>query len=240
MKSLTRGMVPSYADRVRRLAPAALLGYWPLWEPSGATCHDESGAGRHGSYTNVTPLAAGIGDGRTCHSWPGTTAYASIYSASLNSAFNGQEFSVALWARASGSGVWTDGVARQYVRLLVDGNNVLFLRKDTTSNQSRFRYNASGTIDDVITTALGGRTDWFHIAATVSKAADQFKAYIDGAQAGSTQTGLGTWAGSLSSTGCLVGAGTTGAEFWSGTIAHVAIWSGALTADAIKELARKP
>jgi hypothetical protein len=56
------------------------------------------------------------------------------------------------------------------------------------------------------------------------------RAYINGAQVGTTQTSLGTWSGALDSAQtCIGAANTTPASVHSGWLAHPAIWNVALT-----------
>jgi hypothetical protein len=79
-------------------------------------------------------------------------------------------------------------------------------------------------------------TDWFLLLLTVSKAADQLKFWkrspLDGArgmQIGTTQTGLGTWAGTLASTLCVLGAQvTTPTQVHSGWLLGGALWTKAI------------
>jgi len=55
-----------------------------------------------------------------------------------------------------------------------------------------------------------------------------------------TQTGLGVWAGSLTDNdGCMIGSddGAAPSDVWSGYLAHVALWSSALSAATITTLA---
>jgi hypothetical protein len=65
-----------------------------MTEPAGAISIDQSNNGRNGAYTGVTLGATGIGDGRTSATFDGATSYNNIYSAALNTAWNGAEWSV--------------------------------------------------------------------------------------------------------------------------------------------------
>lgn len=230
-----------YTNKVIALAPIA---YWPMAEASGTVALDASGNARNGAYTGVTLGNVGIGDGRTAAGFDGATSYNNVYSASLNGAFTPGEFTVALWGKVSAAGVWTDGILRRLIRLRADANNDIALSKNSTNGQLIAGYTAGGTgkFVTVSTTTLG----WFFLALTVSKSGDAMKAYYADAgtpfaQAGATQTGLGTWAGALASTTTIVGAAvTTPSNVWSGNMAHVPLWSTPLSAAQIATLATVP
>ncbi|MEK9158316.1 MAG: LamG domain-containing protein, partial [Patescibacteria group bacterium] len=69
---------------------------------------------------------------------------------------------------------WSDGVGNIYIR---------------------GQYAAGGTQDFVNTSLVTDDNTTHFLAQTWSKAADQFKFYVDGVQAGTTQTTLGTFSG---------------------------------------------
>ena len=228
-----------YYQRVRSVETSSLIGYWPLWEPSGAVAEDLSPEKNNGAYTAVTLRAAGIGDGRTAGSFDGSTSYCNIYSAGLNTDFNGQEFTVLLWARVNAASVWTDASDRRLITLMVDSNNLISIRKTATANQLLWFYKAGGVQFGPASTAYA-TTDWLVLAMTASKSGDQFKIFAQGAQVGSTSTGLGLWSGSLLSTQALIGAySTTPDQLWHGSIAHVALWKKALSPAQIQFLSRR-
>lgn len=225
----------TYTQKVQALGPIA---YWPMAEPSGSVALDESGNGRTGAYTAVTLGAAGIGDGRTAASFNGATSFNNVYTPSLAAAFGAAEGTLAGWMQASGAGFWSDTVTtRRMAYFLADTNNRVYLQKTTTPNQLTAVYIAGGT-NKSINFATGAPLAFFHFALTWSKAADQFKFYIAGAQVGSTATGLGTWAGALSSTNATIGCGGIGPfNVHDGSLAHVAVWNTPLSAAQVATLA---
>lgn len=230
----------AYTQKVKIVAGANLIAYWPLAEASGTTIVDESGNARNGTYTAVTLGAAGIGDARSAASLDGSTSWGNLFSSSLQSAFGSAEGAAACWFRVSGSGIWTDSTIRRFLTLQVDGNNRVLLQRSSGNNQISASYVAGGTTKSVTATTTG-ETTWLHLAMTWSKSADQMKVYVGGAQSGSTQTGLGTWSGSLLSTTTLLGAATqVPANVWSGTLAHVVLMDAAASAAQIAALARVP
>ncbi len=232
--------VQAYTNKVKALAAANLIAYWPQAEASGTTALDESGNGRTGAYTGVTLGATGIGDGRTAATYvAASSGRCNVYSASLNGAFNTAEGTIAGWFQVSAAGVWTDATNRYFIHLFADASNLVYIRRQTTNNQIAYVYIAGGTSKSFAATL--SPTAWFHLALTWSKSADQMKGYVNGAQVGATQTGLGVWSGALASTNCLIGAqSTAGSGPWSGNGAHVAVWSTPLTAPQIAALAVVP
>jgi hypothetical protein len=63
---------------------------------------------------------------------------------------------------------------------------------------------------------------------------------VNGVQSGSTATGLGDWAGSLSANNTLIGAqNKSPSVVWNGWIAHAALWAAALSDAEIAYLAKR-
>lgn len=225
-----------YSDLVKATFGASLLAYWPLWEPSGTTATDISGNGRDGVYTGVTLGQTGIGDGRTAASLDGTTSYTNVYSTSLRDAFSAAAGTVMVWAKASGAGVWTDGIERRIINLSVNSSNRVYITKNTASNSLTLLYAAGGTAKSRTLTISS--IEWNCFVITWDKAADEVKAYLNGVQQGATLTALGTWAGVLASTTTVIGASaTTPTLLWSGSEAHVTLGNRALTAAEVAVLA---
>lgn len=227
----------AYTNKVKALSPIA---YWPLAESSGTIIVDESGNGRNGTYTGVDLGQTGIGDGRTCPLFDGVNDVGNVFSASLQGAFNGSEGTIALWAKVSGSGVWTDAATRWCAIFRVDGNNLVGIQRSTTNNRLQVTYIAGATNKTITKDSLT-TTNWMHVAITWSKAADQVIMYFGGVQNGATLTVLGTWAGSLATTATNIGARfTTPDQIWDGYLAHVALWTTPLNSTQIASLAVVP
>lgn len=222
-----------YYKRLMRIAPASsLVAYWPLWDQVGRPYAQElaARAQRPGTPANVTFGVTGVGDGRTAARFNGTSSKINAYSGSLHDLMNFGEVTIIALGKVSGSGVWTDGELRKVVFFGADSSdNYIFIGKGSSDNSLVWRYEAGATIKQIAVETFTD-TDWMSLAITVGVAADELIAYKDGAQIGSTQTGLGTFAGSLASTVALVGAlNTTPVQVWDGDIAHVAIWRKVLT-----------
>ena len=208
-----------------------LIFYAPLWEPSGTQITDLA-AGRHGVYGGATPPTlgvAGIGDGRTAASFPGATAFGNIYSAGLAGAFSGAEGTVLAWAQVSAAGVWTDGANRYLAYLAVNTNNYVSLQRLSTDGSLRFIRKAGGTFNAPTDPSGLSTTGWMALTLTWSESANKVIAYYNGV-ATSAGVAAATWAGSLGATGCIVGAQSlVPVLVWSGAIAHLALWSKALS-----------
>lgn len=131
----------------------------------------------------------------------------------------------------SGIGVWTDGISRILFELGADAINRVFLTKNSGNNLLSTIHVSGGTTKqtDISTSTL----NYFTLALTWDKVADQAKAYFNGIQRGPTLTGLGVWAGSLSSSFSAIADFTSAgsANSHSGLEAHVAAWNEVLSAD---------
>lgn len=182
-------------------------------------------------------LVAPLGGHLTkAYTFDGSNDALNTYSTDLNGVFSPTEGTLIVWAKVSGSGVWSDSTTRYLARLTADTSNEINLVKLSTPNNSiRLGYEAgvgSQTIDTTLST-----TDWFQVAATWSKSSDEVKLYVNGSQVGTTQTGLGTWVGNLASTTTAIGAnGSAGGLPWSGMINDVRLYSQVLTSAQILTL----
>lgn len=231
------GYLPSvYESKVIAMGPIA---FWPLDEASGATAFDRSGNGRNATYTNVTLGATGIGDGGTAASFNGTTAFTNIYSAAFQAAFNQQELSISFWINITPA-VWTDATLRAALRIRKAGAlDRIDIYKNTPNNEFDVTYVANGVTKNVVFTFGASPTRYIHACATVSLSGDALKFYINGAQVGTTQSGLGTWtATTLDTNQCIVGAlSGVPSNATSGLIAQVAIWNRPLSPAEVASLA---
>lgn len=216
-------------DYSKRVLDTGPIAFWPLWEASGSVAQDISGKGRDGAYTGPTLGQQGIGDGNTCPLFDGTNDRTNIHSASFAAAFDGAQGTLAIWARVSGAGVWTDSTERRTISLTADSSNYISLERYTSNNLLLLIYRAGATTKQVAISPIS-TTDWMSLILTWNKTADQVIGYYNGIQHGTIKTGLGTWAGALSSTQCCIGAQSTAADQpWDGWLALVPAWDRALT-----------
>lgn len=226
------GQRDDYAARVLRTRPEALIGYWPLDEPVGSTvAHDLSWRRHNGVYVATTLGREGIGDGRTCAQFDGSTSYVNIYSAALASAFNGARGTLITWMRISAAGVWP-GTARRGTILRTDANNRVLTGKAVGNLSWAYIANAASSVATLITT----RMDWFCETVTWSASDGVARFYLDG-NPYSRSANPCAWVGALNAAFCCIGAGqTTPIEVWSGWLAHSALWTEALSPAEIYEL----
>ncbi len=223
-----------YYRRVLAMHRAALVLYLPLWEASGGTALNlEGNTARNATYVNVTLGCPGIGDGKTSPRFQ--SGYVHALTTALQTAFNGSEGTLLLWAKVQDASVWCDATNRSLVYFAVDSNNYLDVAKLTTENTLRFRYKSGGALKTI--THNLSPTHFFCVALTWSAQQDRVSAYLQGVQVGTTLSNLGTWAGSLAH--ALLGASsTTPATPWAGYLAHVALWSSPLSVAQILWLSR--
>jgi hypothetical protein len=228
-------LATQYRAKVLALSP---LAYWPLDELSGSTADNAQGtAARDGSYSGVTlNSTAGPGALNRAGLWDGANDHCDIYSASLAGAFNGDEGTLSVWFKVSAAGVWTDGTTRYFAYIGVDANNYVYMRKNSGNNAYRVEYKAGGTAKAIA--VVYSATSWTHLGLTWSAATDEVKLYQNGTKTGATGSSLGTWAGSPASTTTLIGAfNITPTSVMDGYLAHVALWSSALTGPQMASLA---
>lgn len=228
------------------------IAHWQFDECQGSTAHDASGNGNDGT---INPGASGNTAVGTCNSgtstemwnngttgkfnasldFDGTNDYVNIYSSALNTAFDPKHGSISLFAKVASSGNWTDSTVRDLINLRSDISNYIRIGKSNTNNSLGFLYSAGGTIDTLFTSG-NSDTDWMHIVMTWDKDNDLISYYLNGTLIGTDNT-LGTWSGSLSSSGTTIGSYSTAPiTMWDGQIDDVQIFNYALSADQVKQL----
>jgi len=229
------GKRDDYLWRIRSVRPGNLIGLWALDELNGGIAHDLSGRGHNGTVIGADPAKQGIGDGRTCMWFDGSTDYVNIYSAALAATFNGAQGSLGTWGKTS-PGVWTDGAAHGLARLAADASaNTLQISKEITNNIIRVAYVAGNV--SMTWTSLLATSGFFNIFLTWDAVANKACAYLNGVQLGATKTGLGTWAGALSNIRCTLGAtSTVPTGVFAGWLGPTALWTCALSHEEIEYL----
>lgn len=220
------------AQRILAIKQSNLIGYWKLDETTGTTARDSSPTGANGSYAGTVTLnQGGIGDGSKAASFGGGRVSLATPIAALAAAFNPLKGTIFCWAKIANVGVWTDATSRFFFSLGADASNRVFLGKSNINNTLAASHRAGGTAKtfNPATSTL----NYFSMALTWDKVADQAKCYFGGIQNGATQNGLGVWVGTLFTTFTAIAdfdsAGSANAH--SGLEAHVAAWNEVLTAD---------
>ncbi len=230
----------SYSQKLLGIQPADLIAYWKLTEKSGTTAVNAEGtAARDGTYArNVTTMGTveGIGDGNTAPDFDGTNDEINVYSANLSDAFDGDEGSIAGFLKAADANVWTDDLSGIGLLLAKDGSNEVAFRH--WGNNTIQGVRKAGGVTSNIAKGSTSPTAWFHITLTWSKTADEVKAYFEGVQFGATATGLGAAFGTPLNDGfCYIGRNASGTARWIGALAHLAVWTKALTGAEVASLA---
>lgn len=219
--------------RILGTQAANLIGYWKLSEPSGATADDVSTTNADGTYSGTYTLAqTGIGDGLMSTLFDGTTGRVSLTTplTSIDTAIGDKsKGTMFAWVKVANVGVWSDATIRGIFHLGADASNRFFINKNNTSNEIAFSHRAGATVKTVTTTL--STTSFFSVGLTWDKVADEVKAYVNGAQVGTTQTALGVFAGTLASWfSAIADSSSAGSQPFSGYLAHVGVWKVALTA----------
>jgi len=222
----------SYYDKVLWYEPIA---FWPLNELSGSVAHDWSGNGLHGSITGCTLGQSGPG-GLGAFYFDGVNDYvgagASVLSALNGGLFNGDEGTLAVWARAYDATVWTDDAERAIGRLFVDDNNYIMLHRNVASNRPTWIHRRGGTYE--VGDKTTSTTAWFYTATTWSASGDIVQYRWNGAQMNANDTGLGTWAGDL--TKVYFGSSDGLSFYWKGWISCIVLFDYAMTTAQMDDL----
>lgn len=218
---------------------ANLIFFTPLGETSGTAADDVSATNADGAYAGTYTLdQTGIGDGSRSTLFAGGRVSLAANLAALSAVFSGDKGTALIWGKVSAAGVWTDGTARVLLNIGADAGNRIFINKSATNNQIDVSHRGGGTARNVnIATSTTG---FFVVGITWDRSgANEFKAYYNGTQSGSTQTALGTFTGSLaagfSAIGDLTSSGSVNS--FSGNLAHMALWKTPLTAGEMAALA---
>lgn len=179
-----------YFEKVR----SGLILYYLQNELAGTIANDDSPENNDGTYSNVTLNAIDSpvpGDRAPRYSNGFLTAFTPGFLAD----FNGQEGSIFLWIKMFDSSVWTDGLARRFLTLTVDGNNFIIMRKSSVNNRLEWFY-ISGGVSRIHTVSSLTTTDWFSMGMTFSLSGNLVEFIHHGIVINSNT--IGTWAGTLS------------------------------------------
>jgi hypothetical protein len=165
-------------------------------------------------------------DGKTAVNF-NAALYASIYSASLDAAFNGSEGMVSHWLTMNSAASWIDATAYVSFQLLGDAASLVYHNKGTSGYDAGF-YTANSVAESILIGQMAG-TRWINVLLSWSKTADKFTVFINGTKQRPATT-LGTWSGTLGITSKFGSAANNGSK-WPGAIQH-AIMASAAPSDA--------
>lgn len=212
-----------------------LIAAFPMNESSGTVMRNHRGAAGNGSWSGVALGGANF-RGIPVPTFDNVNDFGNFYSAALNAAFTPALFSLSLRYKITPA-LLTDAAIDTLVRIRTDANNQITLQQSATDNVFDFNYVAGGTTDTVAATISS--TGWNHLGLVVDVAGNAMKAFVNGVQSGTTQTGLGTWVGALASTHCCVGVQNTGGTLpYGGNLFMLKIWNIALSdAEMVRDAA---
>lgn len=208
------------------------MAYYNLNTGAGATAKD-SIDGYTGTVNGVTWNPSGV-YGESSLNYTGAAGEWLDIDVT-NADFPIDDGAVFMYVNFSDAGKWSDGTTYYLAQFRLDSNNRMYIAK-WTSNEIKYVYTGGGTAK-TINHAVNTRTDTdFHlIGATWSQTDDEFKAFFDGQQVGTTLTGLGTWAGQPVDGS--IGSSTNGASLnHNGSIDEVILFNQTPTADQISFL----
>jgi len=168
-----------------------------------------------------TPTKVGFGGATNRAYFNGASSYVNIYSAALNSNFNGQIGSMVVRAKVADAAVWSDGVTSKIVQLRTDANNLVQFNKHSLTNTMRAYYIAGGTSKFLDATISA--TTFQTLGLTWSLSGDAVKLFVNGSQTGATATGLGTYTGALASDRCYIGTDHSAYGYYPGWAGDVII-----------------
>lgn len=199
-----------------------LIALYPMNDLSGAAL-DYSPLANTGTQDSDNVLGGGDFFGIPCVQMNGNGGI-NFAAASFLSAFNIEHWTIMTFFRMLTTTPWTDGVEQDFMMV-----------NDVSITQRAHLYQTGGArtlgfIGDVganleiVTHQLPNESlAWHMSAATMSKDDDEFKAFVDGAQVGATQTGIGTNSGAINR--ATFGNRLSGAAFHTGLLAFGAVWS---------------
>lgn len=233
-----------YIDKVLGYSPIA---YWPLTEKQGQVAHCHVNSAQDGVFANdddpidvaIWGVGEGIGDGHTAPWFDGISNNGvHLATATLSSAFNGDEGTVMAWAKVNAITRWADGVRRQILRMYVDNENYFDFLKNAEINELEWRREASNANEEVELT-ITPTVDWFCIAMNWSVNADEQRYFFNGAYQ-TRDTGIAAFQpGGFNVSRTRLGNRDAYYDWW-GRLAHCAIWDTALDAPTIADLAIVP
>lgn len=217
-----------YSDIVTQILPDDLLAYYTLSESTGTIAHDSSGNGNNGTATGVTWGQTGIGDGTTAAGFDGINDLINIYSTAIRDALDAASaITLSWWSRVS----TYDAVTRMMISFRASGNATLASYLNTTGVISLvwFDPSAKQKIFDPV-----GSLAWLHFSAVLDKAGGSVNFYVGGSPLGALSASFAGWT-SLENFRIGVNSAAN-IQYWLGDIAHVAIWTAALSPAQIAAL----
>ena len=237
------------SDPAASPAPAktpGLVGHWKLDEKSGDRAEDSSGNGNAGALAKGPAWGEGKSGGALV--FDGTEKYVDLPNSPALENVQEGNYSVAAWFKPANLPPGTESANNANYGILVKGGWHTGLHY-TSEGKFVFEHWIKGEKVEEPVWCGAGTWDtahdpgkWYHLAATVDKAAGAIKLYVNGEEAGSGEFEAGKAAREYGEMPWRIGIGIPGAPNWSwpakGAIDDVRIYSKSLTADEVRALAK--
>lgn len=241
----------TYRNRLLSIAPASLIGLWPLDEASGTAANDLSAKANHAVYgggAGVTLAVPGIGDGNTAAEFDGNNTYVQICRTAFTTFetdWNGNLYSLVTWGRVDDAERWLDATTYRYLAHIraADSTYYTVTGKSQTNHQLEWR-RRSGGLNVAITHNFNptGPLDWFCMGLTFDQSKPLLTAYLWSSPTGFIEVGssnnaaLTDWGTNPPTDGTAVlMAGSITAQEWIGRGAYGAIWDAELTLPQMRQ-----
>lgn len=219
------GAAEAYAQRLISVYGATEV--WPLIDmTSGTTINATNNASWNGTCQgwDLQNAAGPIASEGSAPYSDGANDYGNILTAGLTAAFSKTELSLFAWGKVPAA-AWTDGANRR-LAYFAAGVSCGILKYISNNTLSVFYYTGSaywvnqqkGTFSP---------TDWFSAALTVSSTANEGRAYVNGAQQGSTAAQPGALTAGALNAASIGSQGAATTTVWHGHMAYAAVKFGA-------------
>ena len=230
---LGRGRRLTISKNILRLP--GIIAYWPLGEAAGPTADNlEDTAARDGLYVGAPGYqGATMPNGDVAPTFDGTNDYVNIYSASLNSAFDPDQFWLLAILKLSAEN-WADGLTRYAIGLYADANNYISFGK--TFNVGQLMINRRANAAYVQQVVSCSSTNWQLFAASMDLAGDELFCLLNGVKQTPVKTGMAAWTGAAldPSLVCIASRHLSITTYrWAGALGHVAIGVGSQLTEAM-------
>ena len=228
----------AYITKIATLFGADLLGHWPLNESRGCIAHDISENVKTGTNSPyLTFNDPGIGDGLTCSRFyrPSVTFIDTYQNGGLVPGWNMDEGTIMAWGKMYDLADWSyDNQAYMFYISNQAGNKLGIGTFGAGGVGNRVGCYVSAEAVTNQNYVLVPHLDWFHLAFTWSKAANERKIYYNGAAVGSTLTCVG---GYIDPFKIITFGKLQTSSYWNGWLAHAVMVNRPATAEEIADAA---
>jgi hypothetical protein len=197
-----------------------------------------------GNYRGATLGQPGIGDGRKSPLFDGINDWANLRNADgintaaevnqLQALLEGNEGTLAFWARTTDAGIWTEAGASAYSLLSITtvtppASLIYFEKWMNENNVISIIYAGMGTqVQLYAGIPIGTDTNWFHLCLTWSLSHDRVKVFVNAAANNHPSwegTGLGAWTITKYPAYIDIASRYGGTMYrWPGNMAHLSFW----------------